>query len=1042
MATDAPPFDNIVLDIAPGANPAADPSTFDWQYAGKRRARVPLVMNAGRDDEATVVEAGSISATFDDRDGNLSPRNILGNWYGQLRRGTPIAVRWDRTSDAFTRTTVGSWGTNDDGFVWSNSNTNGTYAANGTQATAALPTNNATRSVLLLAGSPDVEIEWSTILDVMPTGASFVSAGLLRHTDGNSLIRAHVELQAAGTLAVKIQRVADGVQSDLLALTATGLTYSAGDVVWGKARADGPYIMIKTWKGLITDEPDGWQGAATDNAVEGVETGLYLWRINTNAGTYTAKVDNFSLTNILWSGNVPEWPPRWPDKSGKDSTVPIVGAGVLRRLQQGSSALQSPLRHQLGARTDGFLYLPCEDGSTSTFAASGLSRGAIGTVVDVTFAGDDTLPGASTSVVLNTAGHSEIFSNSIPSTNTPDGYAMLVLFKLSTLPAGDSTIFDLYATGTVTRWNVYLNATAMGFVGYDKDGATVADAVGLYAFNPLEWTAIQIETNVSGGTVSVSLLSHQVGETDYFASTDSYSGTALRPTKFAVRCPTDSTSVGHIWIGDNDLPFVDDTFSLVSSGYTGEAAGDRIARLCAENSVPAVVMVGATEPMGRQRTAKLVELLRECEAADQGVLYERGLALAYIPRVRRYNLAVAFTVPWAGLFDEPPEPTDDDQRLRNQWTVTRPQGSSSTVTDDENIAAHGLYDDSVELNVESDDRLLDFAAWLVNLGTNDELRWPRVKINLVKHPELIPAWLGCRVGSRFVVTDPPSQIAGETIDLIIEGYTQEIGMHEWTIELSCSPARPWEIGVYDDTTKRMDADTSTEIELGYTDTWCSIIAADRGGFWSSTSCPYDVMISGQRNTVLGMSAPDSLAIADGTFELGVGYGYNPSGCTVADSTAQAHRGTHSALLTVTGSPSEMTFRANLTHTAAPGDVVTSSSWVFVTTGRNVSHHIDWYNGASFISRNGTTVAVLANTWTQISVTATAPASTTRLEYGPSAGGSPTNGTQIWVDDFECTRSNNPNSRQLALLERGVDGFAKILPADSSFRIANPYRYGL
>lgn len=1043
MPRDTPPFDGIVLDIAPGANPAASADTFAWQYAGKRRTTSDLVIVAGRDDEASEVEAGSLNATFENRDGNLSPRNIIGNLFGQIRRGTPIRVRWERTSDDFARTTTGGWGTNADGFAWVTTNSNGTYATNGSQATAVLPTNNATRATLTDAGSKDVEVTWSTTLDVLPTGGSFVSAGLFRQTDVDNYLAAHVELQAAGTIAVKIQRINAGATNVLLGVTSTGLTYSAGQKVWAKARADGPYVMVKAWTGLLTDEPDAWQGTATDTVTDGIQTGIELWRVNTNVGTYTAKVDDFALTNILWSGNVPEWPPRWPDKSGADSVMPIVGAGIMRRLGQGNGTVRSPLRHQLGGLSYSHSYYPLEDGSGATAASSGLSRGRAATVVDGTFAGDDTLAGASTSLVLNTAG-SSIVTGAIFSTDTADGYANLALFKLSTLPVADATLMEIRAVGTATRWQIYINATAIGFRGYDNTGTLIADAVNTFtgSIDPTDWFALQLETNVSGGTVSVAQIWHQVGSVVYYAQTDSYAGTATRCTGFTVYAATDSMSVGHLWFGDNDLPFVTNSFSLVSNGYEGELAGDRITRLCAENGVPVAVAEGDTEPMGRQRTAKLVDLLRECEAADQGILYERGLSLAYTPRVLRYNVPVAFVVPWQGFFDEPPEPTDDDQRLRNQWTVSRTDGGSATVADQESIDAHGLYDDQATLNIASDERLTDYAAWFTNLGTSDDLRWPRVKINLIKHPELIPAWLGCRVGSRFQVTDPPLAIAGEQIDLIIEGYTETINLFRWDVELSCSPARLWEVGVYDDADARYDAIATTTDELGYTDTWCAIEADDRAGFYSWTSCPYDVLISGQRNTVLGMSMPDSLAEADGTFEDGVGFGWTSSSCTFAASTVRAHRGAGSVLLTVTGSPSEAIFRANLFHAAAPGDSITSLSWVYVTSTRNVSHHIDWYNGATFLSRSGTTVSVTANTWTQISITATAPASTTRFEYGPSIGSSPAAGTQVWVDDVEAIGVTAANSRQLALLERGVDGFAKILLAGSAFRIANPARVGL
>ena len=1029
------------IEIAPGGNPAGDPSLYAWLDAGKRRQKVDIVIGAGRDDEADEVEAGTFSATMDNRDGRLSPRNILGPYYGSIGRGTPLRLVLDRATDSFTRSVSGSWGESPDGFTWINNNGAGTYGVNGTQATAALPINNATRSVLDGAGSLDVEVMWSTTLDVMPTGASFVSAALLRHTDATNYIRAHVELQAAGTIAVKIQRTYQGSAADLLALTATGLTYSAGTKVWGKARADGPYIMIKTWLGTADDEPDAWHGSGTDTELEGSEAGLLLWRINTNAGTYTAKVDDFELVNILWSGNVPEWSPKWPEKSGTDSTLPVVGAGILRRLSQGSSPVNSPLYNLLSSQVPTFTYYPAQEKSGAQQLTS--TTGDVAKVIDVTFAGDDTLNGSAGAAVMNTLGASQI-AFKVNSRPTTDGFSALWFFKLGALPPTTVEMVYMRCSGTMRTWSLTVDNTNIQWKGYDYAGTQIADAISPWAVDPRQWVAMQLETNVSGGTTTVDLIWHQVGSETFYVASDSYAGSSSKPDYFSIIPAADSTAAGHFWFGDNDLPFVDGTFMLVSDGYRTELAAERVTRLCGENNIPVYVLAGDTEPMGRQRSMKIVDLLRECEVADQAILCERGNGLMFIPRVRRYNMPVAMALDWSlGHLAEAPEPTDDDQRLRNLWQVSRVDGGSVTVSDETSIATAGTYDDSAELNIAYDTRLVDFAGWFLNRDTSDFLRWPRITIDLIAHPELIASWLSCRVGSRITVANPPdTQLAGEVIDLVIEGWTQTVNNYRWEVELACSPAQPWLIGAYDDATYRYDAVATTAALLGETDTLLAITAADRLGFYSATSVPYIVKVAGQLNRVIGCSAPDSVAVADGGFEAGLGAGWYASGGSVADSTAQAHTGTHSALLTVSGGPSQALIRNSLTVAATPGQTFTSTVWVRCSVTRTVSACIDWYNGVTFLSRAINSVAVTANTWTQITVSGTAPASTTRIEYGSTMTGSPTNGTQLWTDDIDIVRTDAQNSRQLITLERAIDGFPKALPAGSSFRIASPARYGL
>jgi hypothetical protein len=159
-----------------------------------------------------------------------------------------------------------------------------------------------------------------------------------------------------------------------------------------------------------------------------------------------------------------------------------------------------------------------------------------------------------------------------------------------------------------------------------------------------------------------------------------------------------------------------------------------------------------------------------------------------------------------------------------------------------------VYADSRQLNIESDDRLPDFAAWLLHLGTADALRWPRIKINLVAHPELIPAWLACTIGSRITVANPPSQIAGEVIDLILEGYNEEINVDHWTVEMSCSPAQPWVVGQYDSSASKWGVrSTVTAAQYGPAVTTLTVTTTENEPL-SSTST-YDIVISGEQITV-------------------------------------------------------------------------------------------------------------------------------------------------------------------------------------------------
>jgi hypothetical protein len=857
----------VSVFIAPGGNPT-DSSTWAWRdITTDVRAASGIRIDAGRRDEGAQVDASSCTLTIDNRSGNYSPRNPLGTWYGQLRKNTPLHVRVTRGTDTFSRTTSPGWGTADTGQTWTHT-TSSVWSTNGTVGQCAEPAaNSADFAIMSAAGTPDVDMTYTASLSAVATGAAWVSAAVVRYTDTSNFYRVHTEFGTGGVISAKIEKTVAGAVTTLFNTTATAVTYVAGTQVKSRVQADGGEIRLKIWA-AAGSEPDAWNAVVTDGDLTGVGAGFYMWRVagNTNVGTMTCSVDDVAISAILFTGTVPEWPVRW-DQTGNDSTTPIVAAGVLRRLGQGASPLRSPIYRQLSQYSPAG-YWPLEDGSDATTASSGVTGGAAASVTDVTFGTNDTLNGAASVVKLNTHAASKIYGR-VSGPNTADGYAGMCYFRLATLPGSKQTLMEFGATGTVTRWVISTDGTGFVLDGYDSDGTSVVSTgTTIYVADPTQWVAVQLETNKSGGTINWTLIWHQVGGSTFWSTSGSYAGTATRITSVTLLAPTDGTLVAHAWAGDNDLPFVDTTFALVSNGYSGELARDRAIRLCGEEGMPVVVEPGTSSAMGPQRIATFLDLLRAVEAADLGVVSERGPGLAYRARGARYSKAVEMALDFsAGHVGDPPEPTDDDQNMRNDITVSRDNGGSARVVDAAHVAAYGRYDDSATINVATDDDLGDQAGWRLHLGTWDEMRWPLVTLNLAANPTLISSWVRRVIGSRMTVANPPSQIAGVSVDVLIEGWTQTLTPYGWDVELNCSPARVWDVGVLDDASARMDTDGST-LAAGATSSATSLsVATTAAGspLWTTAAgdFPFDVNVAGERMTVTnitGGSSPQTFTV--------------------------------------------------------------------------------------------------------------------------------------------------------------------------------------
>jgi hypothetical protein len=802
---------DIRLWMYPGANPDSSASTWGTEEDISDYVRQPgqdggaaITYSGGKGDEAPQPDAGQMSLTLDNRDGRFSTDNAAGPWYGELDIATPVRLGVASFVDAFTRTTSNGWGSVNAslGQTWTHTGTLANWSTDGAKGNVIIPAANS--AVLADAGNGggrDADVTLTVIPAAVATGGRFACGITLRRAAVNTYVIGTLGFDLAGALKLDIVRRVSGVDTGLAGTITLGATYSAGQRWRLRMQADGGEVRIKAWAEAGT-EPDTWDLTAAETVATGTGMGLYMARFsgNSNSGASSILgVDDFQVIGLEFTGSFVSLPVRW-DKRGNNSWAPVTAAGILRRLTQGTFPIQSPLRRQLGATADVSGYWPLEDGAAADSFSSTIPGQQAATFQDVTPAADTSLPGGGPAPTLTSATGSIVGRTVIPQNGT--GFSCMFLIKLPSVPVSKTLIARIRCSrGTGRRWDISVEAALMHTEVYTDDGTLASSAsTGLPPLDWTNWIAVQLETDNSGASTAWSTLSHEVGKTDYWSQTGSVSGTLNTLITSCVLSGPSGTAFAHLWMGQNTLPFVDDTFSLVSSGYAGETAAARFARVCTEAGLPFMVLPGDSERMGPQKEGGTLAVLRSCVEADYGVMSERGAGLEFIPRTARWNATAGMAVSMAaGEIDDPPEPVRDDLKLRNKWTVSRTSGGQGVFQDDASIAKQGTWEDSVTINTYTDAVLESHAAWRTYIGTQGRMRWPGVSFNLARNRHLVPLWRNRTYGWRFTMDLSLDQVTGNEPDLIMEGFSVRLWERGWEVDVNATNASVWVAGVTDDT---------------------------------------------------------------------------------------------------------------------------------------------------------------------------------------------------------------------------------------------------
>lgn len=471
---------------------------------------------------------------------------------------------------------------------------------------------------------------------------------------------------------------------------------------------------------------------------------------------------------------------------------------------------------------------------------------------------------------------------------TPGTAANVLRFVLHVPSGGDTdgaVVAQMDTTGTVAYIQVIYNQASDGsltLTGFTGAGASLF-TTGEVAFGcDGEYLLVSAELQTSGSNVTYQLTGILAGSyTTAATANGTLTGASLGGPFSVIMDPAGaltSTTFAHTAILETYDPVTDLAGALAA--YAGETAATRLARICTEQGIgyeiiDAPGIPDTTALVGPQLPAKLTQLLQDCEDADRGLLYEpRDLfGVAYRTRCSLYNQTAAVQLDYSlAQVAYPMQPTDDDQLLRNDVTITRPSGSSSefqvltgALSIQDPPDGVGSYTYAATWNVDTDGQLPSLASWTAYIGTWNDLRYPVINLDLARAEIAgeFAAVVAMDIGDyeQIVNTAPP--IPPGDIRQLLFGYSESFGPFGiWTIAGNCVPEMPYETAVAavaaGDPSKADTDGSQLHAGIGTGDTTFAVDTPAPNMPWVDSTgypaeFPFDITITGERMTCTGIS---------------------------------------------------------------------------------------------------------------------------------------------------------------------------------------------
>lgn len=835
------------------------------------RASSGVVINRGRGAEDPSTPPSTCQFTLDNRSGDYTERDPMGQWFGYLGRNTPLEMSLRLAKDTASAAVSNGWGSTEldsaaepawTSYAWTN--TGGVasdYNKASGKATHVIQTADSGR-LSYLADFDQREADVTVTLSLGFTNVVGGSVGcdiFFRGQSTSSWYGARTSVTTTEEVKCRfINDANDSFTEEIL----TGLTHTSAQALHIRAQIEGRTMRMKVWQGADreTSEPYEWTATHTDEPLTGYTTAAlidasgwigvrsFVGGSNTNVPV-TFSYDNFDLRLALFSGEVSEWPQR-RDVTGNERTVEIEAGDIRRRLSQGTSPLRSALRRGIDYGLINFFsiptpyaYWPLEDGfraetdNLSSVVGNGslfFSYPEVGTTAGgITWAAEKTLPGGEQGPNL-TGGGTLVITLDRPTTTSV--WALSWCAKQNYIDGHEMRFYTETAHIDVALLRAASALLMQLTVSVDGAATTVeAEHTFTSKADSEQWHQYLLIFENDGSNVDIQMyVDAELANTIGGGTLPSTSFEGLRTVKLAaVHSTNGQTAYQHLAIFDATTN-LDDPLWEAAQGHKGEKPIRRAHRISVEDDIT-FAWIGKLslldeeqrdgQRMGAQSVQTRLDLYASAEAVDGGLLYTQRTASGFQFRTLRSMVSRTSTLTLdmgtSKHFSPPWPATNDDRYVRNDVTARRVDGGefqfalddgSRMSVSDSSEGGIGRYDTSVTVNVDTEAQLPQQAAWRVHLGTVDEERYPDLVVELHRDEirgdaELMARLRDLDVGEQITLSGLQSTGIYEDTDQLVVGYTLALSRFSHTLVPHCVPASPYRVLVLDDTTGRAAADS-------------------------------------------------------------------------------------------------------------------------------------------------------------------------------------------------------------------------------------------